>query len=135
MIGYEGFGARVRELTGGAGAAVVYDGVGQATFDESLASLRQRGTMVLYGAASGPVPPLDPMRLEHGGSIFLTRPALRHYTANREELLARATDVLTRVADGDLDVRIGARYPLQQARQAQEDLAARKTTGKLLLLP
>jgi len=135
VIGYEGFADRVRELTDGAGVAVVYDGVGQATFDASLASLRERGTMVLYGAASGPVPPFDPMRLEHGGSVFLTRPSIRHYTAERDELVPRATDVLGRVARGELDVRIGGRYPLAQARQAQEDLAARKTTGKLLLVP
>jgi NADPH2:quinone reductase len=135
VIGYESVAERVRGLTGGAGAAVVYDGVGQATFDESLASLRVRGTMVLYGAASGPVPPFDPMRLEHSGSLFLTRPALRDYTASRDELLSRANDVLERVAAGGLDVRIGGRYPLEQARQAQEDLAARRTTGKLLLLP
>ncbi len=134
VIGYEGFADRVRELTG-AGVAVVYDGVGQATFDESLASLRERGTMVLYGAASGPVPPFDPLRREHGGSLFLTRPSIRHYTAKRDELVARATDVLNRVARGELDVRIGGRYPLEHARQAQEDLAARKTTGKLLLVP
>jgi NADPH:quinone reductase len=135
VIGYEGFADRVRDLTGGAGVAVVYDGVGQATFDDSLASLRTRGTMVLFGAASGPVPPFDPMRLEHGGSLFVTRPGLRHYTAKREELLARATDVLGRVADGSLSVRIGGRYPLDQARRAQEDLAGRTTTGKLLLIP
>ena len=135
VIGYEGFADRVRELTGGAGVAAVYDGVGQATFDDSLASLRPRGTMVLFGAASGPVPPFDPMRLEHGGSLFVTRPGLRHYTAKREELLARGTDVLGRVADGSLSVRIGGRYPLDQARRAQEDLAARATTGKLLLVP
>jgi NADPH2:quinone reductase len=135
VIGYDGFAERVRELTGGDGVAVVYDGVGEATFDDSLASLRVRGTMVLFGAASGPVPPFDPMRLEHGGSLFLTRPGLRHHTANREELLARAADVLGRVADGSLQVRIGGRYPLERAREAQEDLAARQTTGKLLLTP
>ena len=133
-IGYEGFADRARELTGGKGVDVVYDGVGQATFDDSLAALRPRGTMVLFGAASGPVPPVDPMRLEHGGSLFLTRPALRHYTATREELLERAGEVLTRAADGLLDVRIGGRYPLEDARRAQEDLAARTTTGKLLLV-
>ena len=116
VIGYEGFADRVRELTGGEGVAAVYDGVGQATFDGSLAALRPRGTMVLFGAASGPVPPFDPMRLEHGGSLFVTRPGLRHYTARREELLARSQDVLGRVADGSLDVRIGGRYPLEQAR-------------------
>jgi NADPH:quinone reductase len=125
----------VRELTGGDGVAVAYDGVGQATFDGSLASVRTRGTLVLFGAASGPVPPFDPRRLEHAGSLFLTRPTLRHYTATREELLARATDVLSRVADGSLEVRIGGRRPLEEARQAQEDLAGRRTTGKLLLVP
>jgi NADPH:quinone reductase len=135
VIAYEGFGERVRELTGGDGVAAAYDGVGQATFDQSLASVRTRGTMVLFGAASGPVPPFDPMRLEHEGSLFLTRPALRDYTAERNELLARATDVFSWVADGSLKVRIGGRYPLEDARRAQEDLAARKTTGKLLLLP
>jgi NADPH:quinone reductase len=135
VIGYEGFGGRVRELTGGEGVAAAYDGVGQATFDESLASVRTRGTMVLFGAASGPVPPFDPMRLEHEGSLFLTRPGLRNYSAERDELLARAADVFSWVADGSLKVRIGARYRLEEARRAQEDLAARKTTGKLLLLP
>jgi NADPH2:quinone reductase len=135
VIGYEGFGERVRELTGGKGVAVAYDGVGRATFDESLSSVRTRGTMVLFGAASGPVPPFDPMRLEHEGSLFLTRPAVRDYSTERDELLARAADVFAWVLDGSLTVRIGARYPLEEARQAQEDLAARKTTGKLLLLP
>lgn len=94
VIGYEGFAERVRELTGGEGVAVVYDGVGKATFDEGLASLRPRGTLVLYGAASGPVPSFDPMRLENAGSLYLTRPSLRHYTAKREQLLARASDCL-----------------------------------------
>jgi NADPH:quinone reductase len=135
VIAYEGFAERVRELTNGEGAAVVYDGVGEATFDDSLASLRPRGYMVLYGAASGRVPPFDPMRLEAGGSLFLTRPSLRHYTARREELVERAGEVFGWIADGKLDVRIGARYRLDEARRAQEDLAGRKTTGKLLLLP
>ena len=135
VIGYEGFSERVRALTDGEGAAVVYDGVGKATFDDSLASLRPRGYMVLYGAASGRVPPFDPMRLEAGGSLLLTRPSLRHYAARREELLERAGEVFGWIADGKLDVRIGARYRLDEARRAQEDLAGRKTTGKLLLLP
>jgi NADPH2:quinone reductase len=135
VIDYEGFAERVRELTGGEGAAVVYDGVGKATFDESLASLRPRGYMILFGAASGPVPPVEPMRLDRGGSLFLSRPSLRHYTARREELLERAAEVFGWIADGKLDVRIGGRYPLDQARRAHEDLAGRKTTGKLLLLP
>jgi NADPH2:quinone reductase len=135
VIGYDGFSERVRELTDGSGVAVVYDGVGRATFDESLRSLRRLGTMVLYGAASGAVPPFDPMRLEQEGSLFLTRPTLRHYAAERSALSERAREVFGLVADGKLDVRIGGRYPLEQARSAHEDLEARKTTGKLLLLP
>jgi NADPH:quinone reductase len=135
VIGYDGFAERVRVLTDGVGADVVYDGVGAATFDESLASLRPRGDMVLFGAASGRVPPFDPMRLEGGGSLYLTRPSIRHYTATREELLDRARDVFTWIAEGRLEVRIGARYPLDEVRRAHEDLEARRTSGKLLLLP
>jgi NADPH2:quinone reductase len=134
VIGYDGFADRARELCGG-GMAAVYDGVGQATFDESLAALRPRGYMVLYGAASGPVPPVDPQRLNAAGSLFLTRPSLPHYVATRHELLHRAREVFGWIADGRLDVRIGGRYPLDEAREAQEDLAARKTTGKLQLTP
>jgi NADPH:quinone reductase len=135
VMGYEGFAERAWDLTEGAGAAVVYDGVGRATFDESLKAVRTRGTLVLYGAASGRVEPFDPMRLENEGSIFLTRPSIRHYAAERDELLARAGELVGWIADGRVRVSIGARYPLEQARQAQEDLAARRTTGKLLLVP
>jgi NADPH:quinone reductase len=135
VIPYEGFADRVKELTGGAGADVVYDGVGAATFDESLTALRPRGDLVLYGAASGKVPPFDPMRLEGGGSLYLTRPGIRHYTATREELVARASDVFGWIAEGKLDVRIGGRYPLEEARRAHEDLEGRRTTGKLVLIP
>jgi NADPH:quinone reductase len=135
VIEYDGFARRVRELTDGAGADVVYDGVGATTFDESLASLRPRGDMVLFGAASGRVPPFDPMRLEDGGSLYLTRPSIRHYTATREELIDRARDVFTWIAEGTLEVRIGARYPLDEARRAHEDLEGRRSSGKLLLLP
>jgi len=135
VLGYEGFAERVRELTGGEGVAAVYDGVGATTFDDSLASLRPFGTMVLYGAASGPPPPFEVTRLMRGGSLSLTRPTLHTYAAKRDDLLARAGDVFGWIADGSLDVRIGGRYPLEQARQAQEDLAARRTTGKLLLVP
>lgn len=135
VLAYEGFADRVRELTDGAGAHVVFDGVGRATFDESLAALRRRGTMVLYGAASGPVPPVDPIRLQNLGSLYLTRPSLQHFVADRAELEARAADVFRWVLAGQLDVRIGARYPLAEARQAQDDLVARRTTGKVLLLP
>jgi NADPH:quinone reductase len=134
VIEYDGFAEQARALCGG-GVAAVYDGVGAATFDESLAALRPRGYMVLYGAASGPVPAIDPQRLNAGGSLFLTRPSLPHYVATRHELLHRAREVFGWIADGRLDVRIGARYPLDEARQAQEDLAARRTTGKLLLTP
>jgi NADPH:quinone reductase len=135
VIGYEGFAERVRELSGGRGVAVVYDGVGATTFDESLAALRPRGHMVLYGAASGPVAPLDPLRLQAAGSLHLTRPSLLHYTATRDELLQRAADVCGWIGSGELEVRIGGRYPLEDARRAQEDLQGRRTTGKLVLIP
>jgi NADPH2:quinone reductase len=133
--GYERFAERVRELTGGRGVAVVYDGVGAATFEESLAALRPRGHMVLYGAASGPVAPVDPLRLQAGGSLHLTRPSLVHYTATRDELLQRASDVCGWIGSGEVEVRIGGRYPLVGARRAQEDLQGRRTTAKLVLIP
>jgi NADPH:quinone reductase len=134
LAGYDDFGALVREVTGGAGAAAVYDGIGQATFDASLGALRPRGYMVLYGAASGPVPPFNLLRLAAGGSLFITRPTLGSYIATREELLSRSGDLFRWIRQGRLDVRIGGRYPLDQAARAQEDLAARRTTGKLILL-
>jgi NADPH:quinone reductase len=134
VAGYGDFGDVVAEVTGGAGAAVVYDGVGQATFDASLAALRRRGYLVLYGAASGPVPPFELQRLNTGGSLFITRPTLGSYIATRGELLDRAGDLLDWIADSRLNVRIGARYPLGEAARAHEDLAARRTTGKLLLV-
>lgn len=129
------FTAEARRLTGGAGVAAAFDGVGLTTFDGSLASLRPRGMLVLFGYASGTVPPFDVQRLMAGGSLFLTRPSLAHYTLTREELLARAKDVLGWVAAGQLRVRVGGRYPLEEARRAHEDLEGRKTIGKLLLLP
>jgi NADPH:quinone reductase len=132
---YASFRDVAAEVTGGQGAHVVFDGVGQATFDDSLAALRRRGTMVLYGAASGPVPPVDPQRLNSGGSLFLTRPTLGDYIADRAELEWRAGDLFGWIADGELDVRIGETYPLADAARAHADLAARRTTGKLLLLP
>jgi NADPH2:quinone reductase len=134
VIGYDGFAEQVRELTGGDGAAAVYDGVGRTTFDESLAALRPRGFMVLYGAASGPAPPLDPQRLMAGGSLYLTRPSLVHYTLTRGELLGRARDVLDGIVEGKLDLQVGGRYPLEEARRAHEELEGRRTTGKLVLL-
>ena len=135
VTGYGEFGAVVDRVTNGRGADVVYDGVGQATFDAGLAALRPRGMMVLFGGSSGQVPPLDPQRLNSGGSLFLTRPTLANYTADREELLWRATDVLDAVAAGRLNVRIGVEYALAHAPRAHADLAARRTTGKLVLIP
>jgi len=135
VTGYDRFRAVVGDVTGGAGAHVVYDGVGQATFDDSLAALRPRGMLVVYGAASGQVPPFDIQRLNSGGSLFATRPTLAHYIADVEELQWRAREVFGGMAQGELDVRIGGRYPLADAARAQQDLAARRTTGKLLLIP
>ncbi|GEL25248.1 quinone oxidoreductase [Pseudonocardia sulfidoxydans NBRC 16205] len=125
----------IREAAGGEGVAVAYDSVGATTFDASLASLRRRGMLVLFGGASGPVPPVDPQRLNAQGSVFLTRPKLFDHIADRDALLARAAAVYGEVAAGTLDVRIGGRYALAEARTAHEDLEGRRTTGKLLLLP
>jgi NADPH2:quinone reductase len=135
ITGYDAFRSVVDDVTDGKGAHVVYDGVGKDTFDDGLAALRPRGMMVLYGAASGPVPPLDPQRLNSGGSLFLTRPTMVHYIAADDELRWRSGEVFDWIAKGELDVRIGGTYPLADAAKAQEDLAARRTTGKLLLLP
>lgn len=135
VAGYGDFGEVVKRVTGGSGAAVVFDGIGQATFDASLAALRPRGYLVLYGAASGPVPPFDLQRLNTGGSLFITRPTLLHYLSTRDELLGRAGDLFGWIAAGKLTVRIGGTYPLAAAAQAHADLEARRTTGKLLLVP
>jgi NADPH:quinone reductase len=126
---------RVRELTGGEGAAAVYDGVGAATFEESLRCLRPRGILAAFGAASGPVPPFDIQRLAPLGSLFLTRPTLVHYTRDRAELLARAGQLFELLAAGKLHVHVGGRYPLERAEQAHRDLEGRTTVGKLLLIP
>jgi NADPH2:quinone reductase len=126
--------AAVKELVPD-GVHVVYDGVGKATFDASLASLRRRGMLALYGASSGPVPPFDVQRLNSGGSLFLTRPTLAHYTATREELLMRSGEVLSSIAEGSLRISIGGRYSLDDAAQAYRDLEGRRTTGKLLIIP
>jgi NADPH2:quinone reductase len=135
VLDYDGVGDKVRALTGGAGVAAVYDGVGASTFDASLASVRRRGMLVVYGAASGPVPPVDVRRLQAAGSIYLTRPTLADFIATPAELARRAGDVLGWVSDGSLDIRIGGRYALADAAGAHEDLEARRTTGKLLLIP
>ncbi|MGW6444962.1 quinone oxidoreductase family protein [Lentzea sp. NPDC055074] len=114
---------------------VVYDGVGADTFDQSLASLKPRGMLVLFGASSGPVPPVDPQRLNAGGSLYLTRPSTGHYLLDRAELEWRAGELFSAIASGELNVRIGGRYKLEEAAQAHTDLQSRRTTGKLLLLP
>ena len=121
-------------ITGGQGVPVVYDSVGKSTFDKSLACLRPRGMLVLFGASSGPVPPFDPITLNRG-SFFLTRPVLGHYVATRDELLARSRDVFAWLRDGRLKLRIDRTYPLAEAKRAQIDLAGRGTAGKLLLIP
>ena len=128
------FAQVAREVTEGRGVRAVFDGIGKDTFDRSLDSLARRGHMVLYGQASGVVPPMDPRRLAKG-SLFLTRPGIADYTATREELLWRAEDVLAAVRSRTLDVHVHDRYPLADASRAHEDLQSRKTTGKLLLVP
>ncbi|MGW5938298.1 quinone oxidoreductase family protein [Streptomyces celluloflavus] len=127
--------AEVRLLTGGEGVHAVYDGIGAATFDASLGALRTRGTLVLFGGAGGAVPPVDVMRLLWGGSLTLTRPYLEHFRATTEEFEWRAGEVFAGIADGTLRVTIGGTYPLAEAHRAHADLAARRTTGKLLLVP
>jgi NADPH2:quinone reductase len=125
----------VSRLTGGHGVDVVYDGVGKATFEGSINSLRPRGMFVLYGAASGPVAPVDPQLLQSKGSLFFTRPTLAHYASERDELLERAGELFEWLSSGQVSVRIGARYTLEQAPQAHRDLEGRSTTGKSLILP
>ncbi|WP_038683979.1 quinone oxidoreductase family protein [Rubrobacter radiotolerans] len=129
------FAEEVRRLTDGEGVDVVYDSVGKDTFYKSLDCLKVRGTLVLFGASSGPVPPVDLQILNQKGGLYVTRPALGQYTRDREELLWRAGNVLSWIGNGTLDVRIGGTYPLSEARAAHEDLQGRRTTGKLLLLP
>jgi NADPH:quinone reductase len=126
------FEAETRRLTQGKGVHVVYDSVGKDTFDKSLKCLRPRGYLVLFGGSSGPVPPIDPIVLM-GGSWFLTRPTLGHYTQTREELLSRARDLFEWIGSGKLKLRIDRTYPLDKVGQAHTDLASRKTAGKLLL--
>lgn len=129
------FAAEVKRITNGARVHVVYDAVGRSTFDGSLDCLAPRGMMALFGQSSGPVPPFDPQLLNRKGSLFLTRPTLGHHVATRDELLERAEDVLDGVRAGDLDVRIGAEFPLERAADAHRALAGRETTGKVLLIP
>lgn len=127
------FAPEVKRLTENKGVAVAYDSVGRDTWERSLAVVARRGYFVIFGASSGPVPPIDPLRLMAAGSIFLTRPTLGDYKATRAELLGRTSELFALVAAGKLDVRIGATYPLADAATAHRDLEARKTTGKVLL--
>lgn len=126
---------RVRALTDGRGVDAVFDGVGAATVDQSLAALRLRGTLALFGAASGPVPPLDPQRLNAGGSLFLTRPTLAHHVADRAALLRRGGEVLHGLTSGALTLQVGGTYALAEAARAHADLEARRTTGSIVLQP
>ncbi len=129
------FEAETKKITGNRGVEVVYDSVGRATFDRSLNCLKRRGTLVLFGQASGPVPPVDLNVLNAKGSLFVTRPSLAHYTANQEELNWRAGAILGWIAAGKLKLRIDRSYPLREAAQAHEALEGRRTAGKLLLIP
>lgn len=135
VLRYEGFAEAVREYTDAVGVDVVFDGVGQATFDGSLASLRTRGTLVLFGGASGQVPPFDLQRLNAGGSLTVVRPKLGDYLLNPQERVWRSSEVFAAVAAGKLAARIGARFPLADAGAAHAALQGRGTTGKVVLLP
>ena len=129
------FDAEVKRLTNNAGVDVVYDSVGKDTFDKSLNCLRRRGYMVLYGASSGAVPPLDPQVLNSKGSLFLTRPFLGHYTADRAELASRVNDLFQWIAAGELKVHIDKTFPLAEAAEAHRYLEGRQSKGKILLIP
>jgi NADPH:quinone reductase len=129
------FGRQIRDLTDGSGVAAVFDGVGSSTFDASLASLAVRGTLALFGASSGPVPPVDPQRLNAAGSVFLTRPGLVHFTRTGEEFAWRSSELFDAIADGSLNVEVSHRYPLADAAQAHRDLQSRQTIGSIVLTP
>ena len=129
------FEAEVKRLTGGKGVDVVYDGVGKATFEKNLNVMRLRGMLVLYGMSSGPVPPVDPAKLSEKGSLYMARTTLAHFTATREELLARTSALFAMISEGKLKLLIAKTYPLAEAPQAHRDMEARQIAGKLLLIP
>lgn len=129
------FESEVKRLTGGKGVDVVYDGVGKATFEKNLNVMKLRGMLVLYGMSSGPVPPVDPAQLSEKGSLYMARTTLAHFTATRDELMARTSSLFGMIAEGKLKLRIAKKYPLAQAAEAHRDLEARKMAGKLLLIP
>jgi NADPH:quinone reductase len=135
VIGYENFAERARDISGGVGMAAVYDGVGKTTFLEGFDALAPTGRMILYGAASGPPDPLEITVLQSKGSLYVQRPTLQTYTRSPELLHDRAAALFELIGIDAVEVRIGAKYPLSQARQAMEDLEGRKTTGKLVLIP
>jgi len=139
VLGYpddpQAFGARIRELTGGDGVAAVYDGVGKTTFDASLAGLALRGTLALFGASSGPVPPVDPQRLNGAGSVYLTRPFRPHFMRSRDEFEWRTGQLFDAMAAGTVTVSVSGRYALKEAAQAHRDLQERKTVGSVVLTP
>jgi NADPH2:quinone reductase len=135
VIGYEGFASRAREITAGEGVAAVYDGVGRATFLDGFEALRPTGRMILYGAASGRPDPLETGILAPRGSLYVQRPTLATYVRNPELLQERSAQLFELIEEGKLEVQISARYPLERARHAHEDLEGRNTTGKLLLIP
>lgn len=129
------FEAEVKRLTDGEGVEVVYDGVGKATFDKNLNAMRLRGMLVLYGMSSGPVPPVDPAKLSEKGSLYMARTTLAHFTATRQELLARTSALFAMIAENKLKLRIAKTYSLAEAAQAHRDMEGRKMIGKLLLIP
>ena len=129
------FETEVKRMTGGKGVEVVYDGVGKATFEKNLNVMRLRGMLVLYGMSSGPVPPVDPAKLSDKGSLYMARTTLAHFTATREELLARTSALFGMIADGKLKLQIAKTYPLAEAAEAHRDMEARQLPGKLLLIP
>lgn len=135
VIGYDGFAEQVAEITAGERAAAVYDGIGSATFLEGLKALRPLGRMILYGAASGQPDPLALAALAPAGSLYVQRPTLHTYIRTPDLLRRRGTEVFELIESGRLEIRIGGRYRLDQAREAHEDLEARTTTGKLIVLP
>jgi NADPH:quinone reductase len=143
VLGYPGdsaqaaaeFGAQISDLTGGQGVAAVYDGVGASTFDASLASLAIRGTLALFGAASGPVPPVDPQRLNAAGSVYLTRPTLAHFIRSQDEFAWRAGELLDAIDKQLVDITVGGHYPLAEAARAHSDLEGRATMGSVVLTP
>jgi len=129
------FGCQIRDLTDGDGVAAVYDGVGKTTFDASLAALAIRGTLALFGAASGAVPPVDPQRLNAAGSVYLTRPYRTHFNRTPDEFEWRANELFDAISSGMITITVGERYPLDKAADAHRALEARKTHGSTILIP